>query len=390
MARLYQFFWILFGVLSLPLGLGAPAFAQVSADQPVYQGRLPVTGRVVSVQSGYPGATPPSLPPPQFSPTETVLKNGEVGAKHRYPFKITAERSQAGHQVIATNYGQAPISVVVHLKNFENLSSATQWPVFTVVPPRSTAILGTTQPTVPGTKYTFQVQSNWVPGDFNTQHNPDVLYRLPFREGKTFRITQAYGGKITTHTTPASMYAVDFPMPEGTPILAARSGVVVDVESSQTEGGQSAEMLKKANSIRILHQDGSLATYAHLAPGGVFVVPGQQVVAGAEIGLSGNTGYSSGPHLHFAVMQVQRTPDGIGMVSVPFKFYIGNPPIPFVPKQGMATTANYTGVAVAPTFDPPVRQEYRAQNSINQPNQYSTDLVYRSPAQTSSQGYANQ
>jgi murein DD-endopeptidase MepM/ murein hydrolase activator NlpD len=71
----------------------------------------------------------------------------------------------------------------------------------------------------------------------------------------------------------------------------------------------------RANFVRILHDDGSMALYAHLAPGGVRVQVSQAVAAGEPIAWSGNTGYSTGPHLHFAV-QVNR---GLRLVSIPFR-----------------------------------------------------------------------
>jgi murein DD-endopeptidase MepM/ murein hydrolase activator NlpD len=56
-----------------------------------------------------------------------------------------------------------------------------------------------------------------------------------------------------------------------------------------------------SNSIRILHDDGSMAVYAHLQVGRAQVYVGMRVQAGQLIAYSGNTGFSSGPHLHFAV-----------------------------------------------------------------------------------------
>ncbi|MBI4741324.1 MAG: M23 family metallopeptidase [Betaproteobacteria bacterium] len=264
------------------------------------------------------------------------------------PVTVYTEREGAGHRIVASNRGIAPVSVMASIKHAENVHSDTSWPVFAVVPPHGELTLGRSRPAVAGAKYTFQVQSKALPGDLDAQPDSGALYRLPFLDGKTFRISQAAGGKIVTHNEPGSAYAVDFPMPVGTPVVAARDGVVVKAEGSNSEGGQTPDMLRKANSIRIQHGDGTLATYGHLAANGVFVAPGQRVVAGATIGLSGNTGYSSSPHLHFAVSQLRRTPEGLGTVSIPFRFYAGDPPAAFSPQQGMAATARYGVPAPAP------------------------------------------
>ena len=65
--------------------------------------------------------------------------------------------------------------------------------------------------------------------------------------------------------------------------------------------------------MRILHDDGTYAIYAHLNTNSIRVKPGDKVRRGQYIADSGNTGFSSGPHLHFAVvrnvgMEIQSLP----------------------------------------------------------------------------------
>jgi murein DD-endopeptidase MepM/ murein hydrolase activator NlpD len=69
--------------------------------------------------------------------------------------------------------------------------------------------------------------------------------------------------------------------------------------------------------VKIYHSDGTFADYVHLRYGGVLVEVGEEVRAGDVIGLSGNTGYSTQPHLHFAVHQ----PTLFGSKTVPTLFY---------------------------------------------------------------------
>lgn len=68
-----------------------------------------------------------------------------------------------------------------------------------------------------GAAYSFRTRHTWVLGDFNAAQAPDASYRLPYRDGLAFRIGQAPGGPISTHTTPDSRYAVDIGMPLGAP-----------------------------------------------------------------------------------------------------------------------------------------------------------------------------
>ena len=275
-----------------------------------------------------------------------------AGQNDNYPFSIDSEKTPNGHRLVARNSGPAPVSVKVALVDAQYISTDRQFPLYVVVPPGGgTLYLGEIHPAMSGVGYTFRTQYTWTLGDFNAAQSPDAIYRLPYRDGTTFRIGQSPGGPITTHTSPDSQFAVDIPMPEGTPVLAAREGTVIYTEANQVYGAQVPDMMGKANEVRIQHIDGTFAVYAHLSHGGVYVYPGQRVAAGQQIGLAGSTGYSSGPHLHFAVQTVRKTYDKIETVSLPFQFYVGNPPVRFAPQFNLLAKAEYSGPVAVPGFE---------------------------------------
>ncbi|MFN7183170.1 MAG: M23 family metallopeptidase [Thermomonas haemolytica] len=152
-----------------------------------------------------------------------------------------------------------------------------------------------------------------TPGSSNARPR-DVAYLLPLADPQA-RIDQGFEGGFS-HQDPENRYAIDFATAEGTPVLAARGGVVMQMQGGfRGHGLDPHRDARRANFIRILHDDGSMGLYAHLASGGALVRVGQRVEAGQRIGLSGNTGYSTAPHLHFAV-QVNR---GMQLLSIPFR-----------------------------------------------------------------------
>ena len=128
-------------------------------------------------------------------------------------------------------------------------------------------------------------------------HDDGYLYTLPFAPGAGYQVSQSHTN-ITTHHL-GNRFAVDFSMPVGERIHAARGGVVVSTYAESTT--QSVNGDAAANHIWIEHSDGTIGKYLHLDRNGVLVSEGDRVEDGDEIGISGNTGFSRGAHLHFSV-----------------------------------------------------------------------------------------
>lgn len=163
------------------------------------------------------------------------------------------------------------------------------------------------------------------------------LYRLPWPDGLTFMFIQAPGGRVTSHFTQATLHAVDIAMPEGVPVLAARTGTVDAVEGGYGASMEEDPVTYEGNFVRVRHGDGTAAIYAHLKHHGVAVAVGDAVASGQLLGYSGATGDVLESQLHFAVLYED--------ASLPFRFYVGLPPIVFPPRAALRVTANYSGHA---------------------------------------------
>lgn len=136
-------------------------------------------------------------------------------------------------------------------------------------------------------------------GDPLATHDDNHLYLLPYATGTSYRVIQAYASDFSHKG--AEQFAIDFRMPEGTPVHAARRGVVAKVVEHNSVGCSRNECSRYANYIVILHDDGTTGEYYHLQQFGALVAERTSVEAGDMIGLSGNTGLTTVPHLHFAV-----------------------------------------------------------------------------------------
>jgi murein DD-endopeptidase MepM/ murein hydrolase activator NlpD len=180
---------------------------------------------------------------------------------------------------------------------------------------------------------TIRFEYGYVVGEPGAQHMPSQPYRAPFATARRFMVTQAPPDAVT-HVGPSSRNAIDIDMPVGTAVHAARAGTVINVAARNFRSGLTTQNLDEANFVQIMHDDGTYAIYAHLQLDTVRVKIGQRVARGEYIANSGNTGYSSGPHLHFVVLRNV----GLRSESVPITL-AGPGGARVMPRSGQALTA---------------------------------------------------
>ena len=138
---------------------------------------------------------------------------------------------------------------------------------------------------------------------------------MPFKPGR-YVVMQGPRGSYSHFAGSGSENAVDWTVPEGTVVCAAREGRVVGVRQDSTFSGPDRKLRPLANYVIIKHADGTFADYVHLKTGGALVKMGDEVTVGQPIGLSGQTGFASAPHLHFSVFQAI---DGKKKLTLPFR-----------------------------------------------------------------------
>ena len=237
-------------------------------------------------------------------------------------------------RLVATNEYFAPVELALRFETISGLEYPhPDDPLRWVLPPRSAMPLVRLGRLDGAVRPSLEYRYEYMIGDPQAQHRPAGPYRAPFAISSGHTISQAYPDTIT-HNTRDSQNAVDIEMPVGTDVFAARGGVVFDVAAQNFKGGADASNMSLANVVRILHDDGTYAIYAHLNWNSIRVRVGDVVERGEYIADSGNTGYSSGPHLHFVV--VRNT--GMAMQSVPVTFAGANSSS-IAPATGQVLTA---------------------------------------------------
>lgn len=270
-------------------------------------------------------------PPPDGSRAE--VRELESSSQ---PGVVTVDDEFVGRtlELTASNDFHAPVELKLTIERirgleFPDAEDDLHW----ILPPRSRTSLVALSLLENQAAPVLQYSYRYLPGDPAAEHAPPGAYRVPFAIASNYPVSQAFP-EVITHTSPDSYHAIDLAMPIGTDIFAARDGIVFDVASGNFGGGLDAVRDgPKANVVRILHDDGTYAVYAHLNWNSIRVRPGDRVRRGEYIAESGNTGFSSGPHLHFAVLR------NIGMQveSVPVSFQ--GPTEAVWPATGMTLTA---------------------------------------------------
>jgi murein DD-endopeptidase MepM/ murein hydrolase activator NlpD len=269
---------------------------------------------------------PESSQPYETAKLERTLEKPEV--------KLFRRNTKNGVTLYAQNTYFAPVQIGFRITNARNVAAGTPREGLQVLPARGEALLVDVGSADSGTPLTFDYEYQFLPGDPQAQHAPDRPYRLPYALASSFPVSQAYPDAVT-HGDPSSTYAVDFVMPVGTHVFAARGGTVIEVASDFYEAGVNAHVDgPRANVVRVLHDDGTMSLYGHLNWNSIRVVPGQHVERGEYLADSGNTGFSTGPHLHFVV---QRNRGG-AIVSVPVEF-AGSGDAPITVRSGERYTA---------------------------------------------------
>lgn len=143
-------------------------------------------------------------------------------------------------------------------------------------------------------------------------------YFLPYTIGESYMVGLGPCGGSFHGAGMPDQFAIDFNMPIGNQVRAARSGKVIFVEEEGQDGGFPNNM------VVLQHSDDTFAMYMHLTNDGATVTVGESVPRGGLVGYSGNTGLAGYPHLHFVVVTRERWVFPYNSIPVTFKNTIPN------------------------------------------------------------------
>ncbi|WP_085908758.1 M23 family metallopeptidase [Kiloniella majae] len=244
--------------------------------------------------------------------TEAKASKRETCFHHSKICYLTVENNKSAQISVQNNYA-FPVRVSLHMTGY-NITPKQITKNALVGPNQIKSILFVKVKNHGEWRYSWTSQLHPETGD--AKHDDTVLYQLPFPKTKSYPISQGPNGAFS-HRGPNS-FAIDWAMPMGSEILAAREGTVLALREDSFQGGASNKYKSEENYLWIKHSDGTIGQYLHLKKDGVVVQVGDKVEKGQLIAYSGNTGYSTAPHLHFHVSSSQ--PHGAAFKSHPINF----------------------------------------------------------------------
>ena len=254
-------------------------------------------------------------------------------SQNKLDVKYYYEEVEDGFEIMVDNNEYCDVSVVLQL-NHKNVTISSKRQNIFLIPARKTKVKLSELMAIDYGMYGFDFTHREYRGDIaNVKFNKNFPYSLPFSRGQTFLVSQGYDGKLSHK----GIKAIDFKMPVGTVVKVMRGGKVVKVEDSFDKHGETAEFSRYSNFIIVMHPDGTFARYAHLKQNSAKVKEGDLVTTGKVLALSGNTGWTTGPHLHVEIY----IPRPIVFQYVETKFKIGSGHVYVFLKEGQKVIRKY-------------------------------------------------
>lgn len=320
--------------LTHAIGSGVPVEGKMTDNkagttEEFKSGAIESTGKILSENT-----TSHSISNKQISFEKTIYqKDNEIEIK--YKFKSTDIQPIIFKSTITVNFKAGPLVNSIRHGDVIIYPGSTSTVLYVRVPTSSNNHV-----------QDFSVHEISRYGSYDARLSPaGILFELPFPSGQTYECKQSFlnssgGASNPTHTGDAS-YAVDFAMPIGSDIVAARDGVVVEIVQNYSNHAAGYQPLPsdlgKENRIVIMHDDYTYSVYGHINTNSSLVNMGDRVSGGVtKLCTSGNNGMSYGPHLHFSVLKAKKEiintiEDEKYSIEFQFKDSAGNG---FVPEKG--------------------------------------------------------
>lgn len=218
------------------------------------------------------------------------------------PVTITYERSGNGEVAFyADNISYIPYTVSLTFTRLNGTLTLQEGETHkaTASSRKKTRLL-TLKPATENAGIGFSYRSNIARGDLHAKTDTNFVYLFPLAEGKRVRMNHMVSlEKVLGQDDKSRLTGVSFQTADGDTIVAARRGLVTDVQDNSASTTEHKSFSAKENFVEIYQNDGTFARYMLFRDNGIFVSPGDQVIPRQPLGVIGGSNYARGSHLRF-------------------------------------------------------------------------------------------
>jgi murein DD-endopeptidase MepM/ murein hydrolase activator NlpD len=208
-----------------------------------------------------------------------LLARHPVGAEDNHTgFRVVEQRDDDKITLIMKSDYAREFTVTFEA-TLKNMTASRPLPFTVDAAGRSSFVLARLRQTNKNLAWRYNYHYYWQLGGRRSSTSNDADYAMPFKPGR-YVVMQGPGGRYSHFAGSGSENAVDWTVPEGTVVCAAREGRVVGVRQDSTFSGPDRKLRPLANYVIIKHADGTFADYVHLKTGGALVKMGDEVTVG--------------------------------------------------------------------------------------------------------------
>lgn len=244
---------------------------------------------------------------------------------------IIKEVGKGTNKLWLKNNGSSPRTYAFFLMNPVDVRVSRKVPDYIFLYPQETKPLLAVTSAVYRGGFSYGMNNFYTVGKPGVKHDDSYVYRLPYQNGRSFSCKEGFRNKANPDWN-----NIIFDMPNGTPVVAARPGVVVGAVNVTPKLDLAGEYKQYGSAIYIEHEDGTMGRYAYLKKDSFLVKLGDQVKRGQQIALSGSSGEAKYPSLRFDVLS---TVDAYMYNSWKFKFQDSTRGVVDQPVEGAYYTA---------------------------------------------------
>lgn len=212
------------------------------------------------------------------------------------------ELADGSYALYAENTSHTIYTISLTFNKLENSRSFVVGDTYYTAIGRGRKQIAIMRPEFIGKTVSFSYKTSYRIGDMTIKPDTNFVYLFPLQKGKKVEVRNMISIKASITKQDDNIFTGNqFMTNKGDTIVASRAGLVGEIKDDVPISEKIKKYDQTENFVRIHHADGTFAKYILFKLGGIFVKPGDRVIAGQPLGIIDGSDYQSGSHLSFSV-----------------------------------------------------------------------------------------